>query len=581
MKKFVKIILLTFIVMCVVPMNVHAEEKFMDGDYIPDVYFIKEKNGQGKYRQARFLVRQSDKQFAYCIEPWLEMDSSISYQELINANTVTDEILQKITLAAYYGYGYKKHTDSRWYFITQIVIWRMADPNGNFYFTDTLNGKPTTKFDSEISELENLVNRHNLVPKLPAKRTLMLGESVGLSDSNGVLNQFSMSTSPNVAREFSNGTIQLTAIKTGVSQITFTKKDTMYRVNPIIYHSDTNQDFLTTGSFSPVTSQMEIEVVSGKITIQKKDFLTQSEVPSGDASLLGSTFELYDSNRHKIDTITLDDTLTKSFENLKKGTYYVKEVKAGDGYLVSEEEIKIVLSGSHLEETVTFFNKVMENKIKLVKYYGKEGETLLPEADASFEVYDKNDNLVQVLTTNTEGVIEVVLPYGTYRLHQTLTKENYQPVEDFEITVKEDNQTLYFEKYDYEKTGKLILIKLDQETKNPIEDNSATFEITNLTTNEKWQVKTDAFGILSLDNLSFGDYEIIEIIAPIGYQLPDEKWVIHLNQEKEILEIENEKMPVIVEVPVPDTSIFEIKGQQEYLDDKKKYYLHLSHSNTL
>lgn len=580
MKKYTKIILLALIMLCLIPSkNVEAKASFMDGDYIPNVYFKKEKNGQGKYRQARFLVRASDKKFAYCIEPWLEMDSNVTYQEEINANTLSDETLKKISLIAYYGYGYKKHTSSEWYYITQILIWRTADPEGDFYFTDTLNGNRTTKYDPQIREIEQLVTTHNKLPQLPSKKTIMLGEKVSLVDQNYVLNQFSMSKSENITFEKSNQFLDITAVKPGKSTITFTKKDKTYSVNPIIYHSNTNQDFLTVGSFSPLIASIEIEVVSGEIKILKKDLLTGTSSPSGNASLLGSIFELYDENKNKIATITLEDTLEKSFQNLKKGTYYVKEVKPGEGYLLNEEEKQITLNENHPIEEVTFFNKVIENKIIIKKYYGKEEGILKEEENASFEVYNEENVLLTTLTTDENGVIETTLPYGTYRLHQIKTKENYKEIEDFIVIVKEENEIQTFEKYDYEKTGKLIIVKLDKETKNPIKKNPATFLITNKETKETWQKQTDEFGILSLDHLSLGNYEIKEIIAPTGYQINATTITIHLEEEKKILELENEKEKIIVEVP--DTSTFQVKVETYYLNDKKKYYSDHTNRSTM
>ena len=45
---------------------------------------------------------------------------------------------ERISLLAYYGYGYEGHSDQKWYAITQVMIWRTTNPESDIYFTDTL-----------------------------------------------------------------------------------------------------------------------------------------------------------------------------------------------------------------------------------------------------------------------------------------------------------------------------------------------------------------------------------------------------------------------------------------------------------
>ena len=65
----------------------------------------------------------------------------------------------------YYGYGYGNHMAKKWWAITQVMIWRVADPSGDYFFTKTLNGTKSTEYDDEIKEIETLVANHNKSPK--------------------------------------------------------------------------------------------------------------------------------------------------------------------------------------------------------------------------------------------------------------------------------------------------------------------------------------------------------------------------------------------------------------------------------
>lgn len=58
---------------------------------------------------------------------------------------MTEEEWEKISLIAYYGYGYfdskVNHTDLKWYSVTQFMIWQVVPHGYDIYFTDKLDGK--------------------------------------------------------------------------------------------------------------------------------------------------------------------------------------------------------------------------------------------------------------------------------------------------------------------------------------------------------------------------------------------------------------------------------------------------------
>ena len=93
------------------------------------------------YQKARFFRQVMTDQYAYCIDPFVFFNTASSYDEVITPDNLTENQKEEISLIAYFGYGYKNHTDKKWYAITQMMIWKVADPTGNFYFTDGLNGQ--------------------------------------------------------------------------------------------------------------------------------------------------------------------------------------------------------------------------------------------------------------------------------------------------------------------------------------------------------------------------------------------------------------------------------------------------------
>ena len=162
--------------------EVHAEtytgQAIWPSEYISNIYLKKVKpDGYTKYQQARFIRRSEDNQFVYCLQPYIDIDNNLPYYDVIREDYekvlgFSESQWDRISLLAYYGYGYGNHTDQKWYVITQVMIWRTTNPESDIYFTDTLNGSRVNKFDGEIAELESLVSNHYKRPSLSLPSTL-------------------------------------------------------------------------------------------------------------------------------------------------------------------------------------------------------------------------------------------------------------------------------------------------------------------------------------------------------------------------------------------------------------------------
>ena len=141
---------------------VHAEG-FYEGEYINNIWMVRKNSKRLIYQTARFLKRSSDNQFAYCVEPFTIINAQQGYTE-IDPNTISPNTWERVSLLAYYGYGYGNHTDPKWYPITQIMIWKAIDPSSDFYFTDSLNGNRINIFQAEMAEIESLIQRYYTQP---------------------------------------------------------------------------------------------------------------------------------------------------------------------------------------------------------------------------------------------------------------------------------------------------------------------------------------------------------------------------------------------------------------------------------
>ena len=139
------------------------------GMWISNEFVNKSKDGKTKYQQMTLIVRKSDNRFLYCIEPGKSIDENklvTGYDTDLEFHAnLTSLQRDRIQLLAYYGYGYKNHTDIKWYVITQFMIWQTNNLGYDIYFTDKLNGNRIDKYVEEMKELDNLVNSHYTIPK--------------------------------------------------------------------------------------------------------------------------------------------------------------------------------------------------------------------------------------------------------------------------------------------------------------------------------------------------------------------------------------------------------------------------------
>lgn len=86
--------------------------------------------------------------------------------------------------------------------------------------------------------------------------------------------------------------------------------------------------------------------VVSDISIKKVDANDESKV------LKKAEFTLFDAERNVLETVSTDSNGIATFENYKRGTYYLKETKAPKGYKLSQEEIKVVIDSNYDENTV-------------------------------------------------------------------------------------------------------------------------------------------------------------------------------------------------------------------------------------
>ena len=229
-------------------------------------------------------------------------------------------------------------------------------------------------------------------------------------------------------------------------KITFRKNKDLFLDNVLFFYSESSQNLMQSGNLENIEFEININVNSGNIIVNKIDSESKDFISQGEASLDGSIFDLYDIDMNLVDSKIIKDNIL-IFEGLKYGKYYLKERKAGYGYYLNDKLYEVIIDNDHLENEIEIENEVIKSKVSITKYYGSKDEynkgRMKKEADITFEIFDSNDNMIYSGVTNIDGKIEVELPYGRYILKQKNSTEGYELTEDYLIEINDDNSNYY------------------------------------------------------------------------------------------------------------------------------------------
>ena len=448
-------------------------------EHISNIYVKKLKaDGSGKYQQARFIRRSEDNAFVYCLQPFVEIDNNLPYYNIARSDyelylNMTKEQFRKINLYAYYGYGYGNHTDQKWYAITQVMVWRTADPSSQFFFTNTLNGtRNDSLFASEIAELESLVNTHYVKPEFDNVNNIKLPitNSISLNDKNGKLSEYRISEQKNVSANISGNTLNITATGIGNASISLIKRDTKFSVPPIVYFSDHSQDVFRLGSYDPLEVKLNFEVIGGKVAIQKIDSELLNNNAQGQATLKGAVYGIFKEDGTKLSEITTNENGYAKSDYLPSiGKLYVQEIKASNGYKIDSTKYYVEINNNNLEPIVQVKEEVIKGKIKITKIDSEtnsckaQGEATL--IGAKYKILDSNGNLIETLTIGEDcTATSKDIPYGNYRIVEEKSSVGYY-LDSTSYNVFVNGETI-FNVTSKEKVikGKIKINKVDSET---------------------------------------------------------------------------------------------------------------------
>ena len=445
-----KILIMFFLILLSVNRVYAVESSFAGREYLTGIAYTKYDGKTRYYRNAMAIMNNDTNQVAYCIEPFsLLIDNtnyfgSNAYDERFG---ISESMWDRIKLYAYYGYGYYGHNDKKWISITQLSIWRELYPNYNFDWIDNVKSRNVIyPYNAEINELKNLVNSHYIIPSFEKEYNIGIGDNLVLVDQNNVLKDFEIIYSDFDFDKIDNNLTIYSKDYDFEGKVLFRKNKDLFLNNVLFFYSESSQNLMQSGNLDNIDLEINIRVNSGNIIVNKIDSETKSIIGQGEASLDGSMFDLYDNDMNLIDSKIVKENTLK-FEDLRYGKYYLKERKAGYGYYLNDKLYEIIIDNNHLVNTIEIENEVIKSKVSITKYYGSRVDynsgNMKKEANVTFEIYDKNNNLIYSEVTDVDGRIEVELPYGSYVLKQKNSTDGYEKASDYLIEINEENSNFY------------------------------------------------------------------------------------------------------------------------------------------
>ena len=147
--------------------------------------------------------------------------------------------------------------------------------------------------------------------------------------------------------------------------------------------------------------------------------------------IYGAVFLLYDSNHNPIgEYVTDQDGYIYADEGLADGRYYLREIKAAQGYVL-DPELKTIYVRYGSTTEIEWSNTAECGQIQIIKKSADDNATNgLPAGTllegAVFEIYDKAGNVVDTIKSDRNGrAVSKTLPLSRYTIREIKAPANY------------------------------------------------------------------------------------------------------------------------------------------------------------
>ncbi len=495
-------------------------------------------------------IMSVDGQIVFCLDPTMTAGIGMEYNQSNDWLYLGWDTQYRIWEVI--RFGYQEYGTDDYYIASQILIWRAL----GHWITPNIN------VDSQINQIEANIKNFGIPPSFN-NQTLELDYKVGqtITDTNAVLNKYSINCPSGISCVKNGNDLTVT-----IEDLNFDKNGKINISSPgtndpswigVAWVLPGSQSVLSMGFHDPsVRFRLNLKMSTGNLQIIKVD---EYGLPGGE----GHKFEVaFDENFNDIvGTYTTNEEGFILIEDyLPGGIYYLREVETVNGYVLNPGIYEVEVSLNETAE-ITIMNNLEQVDLQHFKIDEEWNEIFLDGAVFSVtditeatenQLVDEEGNL---LWEDPEETIPVLEREGDVYEFDVVTGNQY-----IRIYSPEDNTLPYFGKveislsesfekisiFETSETGLLVLNELDLTSLGQIapEDSQPTYFYRVLSDSEERNYPVGVFTLVNQEELTgwanmplkWGrEYEVCEIVSPIGYELPEEACkVVSMNLDEGI-----------------------------------------------
>lgn len=440
----------------------------------------------GNYHSWHLTWYEFNGRVAYCIQPGIPEGDTYQTGNLDSYN-ISNEQKERIMLIAYYGYDYSGHQTTEYRAATQALLWETINADNTVFSSQRWAQGTIHDVSAQRNEIENLVRNHYVRPSFNgATIKTKVGSETVLTDTNHVLSNFYVSASNGAEVRIEGNKLIVKTTKVGNVTLQFKKKlytDREY----LVYYASGKQTMMSSGVVDPALSQLNIESEGGKVEFNKFDKDNKSAVASGEATLEGAVYGVYNAETDAlISKVTTDKNGKGKLEHLPSfGKFYLKELIPSKGYELDETKYSFESTLENIDNEIVVNEKVINRDVEITKVYAVDKSKIMTaEPNVEFGFFNNKGELFTKGTTDSNGKLTVNLVYGSYTVKQVTTSKDTTKVDDFNIDVRESGSKIYYTISNAKITAKLKVVKIDKDTKEVVKRSNICFKIFNVDKNE-------------------------------------------------------------------------------------------------
>lgn len=542
------------------------------GQFVGGQYDSKMKTTDNQNTDKGVMIRRlinystGEKMTTFCAEYSVNFKTGVIYNG--EYYTPTDSTIKKACKIAYLGW-YSKYpdyvidggilaADMKWvkqeYVFTQQFIWETLGQSNATFLDETVQNDYIA-FKNDINNKINNIEKKPSFCNIPIN--IDIGQTITLKDENKVLADYASidKTIEGIRIIHNKGENTLTVTISDecvLESYTISeeimknwgmiKEDTKDNDTTIFFSFEdgVQSQFYAMNYNDPVTMSLNLHInLLGNIELTKLD--EKGEL------IDGAVFEINGPENFSKEVTVTNGKIV--LDKLKRGTYYIKEKQAPNGYLLNINTYKVEVEPNKTA-TQAIINKMPTGTFTLVKKNADKTSTI---QGTKYRIWN-NNGYSKEFTTDKEGKIVVTgLELGKYNYQETQATQGYlidTNIYSFELNYKDQNTSVIYantEKTNTEPTGTIKIIKKDSETgsnpqgdaklENAIYKVYANEDIYNASKTKKVYSKgdlvatrtTNAIGETEdVTGLPLGKYLVKEEKAPIGYMIDKTVYEINL-----------------------------------------------------